>query len=60
MINTPERIAEAIERGLNREKPCPSKVCRMGEIECADYWSCRDTCRIENKRITAMDKCPKG
>ncbi len=39
-------------------KPCPRKVCRLGDKECDQYHSCRDTCRIQNERITAMEKCP--
>ena len=41
------------------DKPCPSKVCRMGDMMCDDYRSCRDTCLIEKKRITSMETCPK-
>ena len=42
------------------EKPCPTKVCRMGNKECKQYRSCRDTCVIVNKRITEMDECPEN
>jgi len=37
---------------------CSGKHCRLGDRKCKSYWSCRDTCKIENKRITSMEKCP--
>lgn len=38
---------------------CSSKVCRLGDRECDQYWGCRDTCRVASERITSMETCPQ-
>lgn len=40
--------------------PCMTKVCRMGEKECSNYRSCRDTCMVSGERLTSMKHCPEA
>ena len=53
-----KRVASKPSTGSS--KPCATKVCRLGERECKEYWSCRDTCKVESKRLTEMEDCPNG
>jgi hypothetical protein len=58
-IGTPVQKSEKQPIKKATKKPCSHKECRMGKMECSSYWSCRDKCRISEKRITEMIECPK-
>lgn len=57
--NCPHGFTEDNLPTVEINSPCLTKICRLGDVECEDYHACRDTCKVESKRITSMDNCPK-